>query len=87
MASATMFKLGDRVRILHTSNLHGRIVELRGPLAPNRVQVYGVRLKMMPLLKKRIKPAYIEVREDQMELIPEKQAPTSNNGTSSEPHN
>jgi hypothetical protein len=73
MSSTTLFKLGDRVKILHSTGLHGRIVELRGPLAPNRVQVYSVLLKMKPFLKKKPDPTYIEVREDQLELIPTKE--------------
>jgi hypothetical protein len=71
MSSETLFKLGDRVKILNSTS-SGRIVELRGPLAPNRVQVYGIHLKRRTLSGKKAKPAYIEVREDQLELIAEK---------------
>lgn len=60
--SAT-FKVGDRVKI-RLSPLVGRIVELRGPLGPKGVQVYRVRWRGKP------RPAYIEVREDQLEPIP-----------------
>jgi hypothetical protein len=56
-------KSGDRVKILHT-NVVGRIVELRGPLGPNGAQIYRVRTRGQP------KPAYVEVREDQLEVIP-----------------
>jgi hypothetical protein len=45
MSSETRFKLGDRVKLIN-STLYGRIVELRGPLAPNRVQV------QIPLMSK-----------------------------------
>jgi hypothetical protein len=56
-------KLGDLVKIRH-SNLRGRIVELRGPLGPGGAQIYRVRFRGKP------NPAYIEVREDQLVLIP-----------------
>jgi hypothetical protein len=56
-------KLGDRVKIRHTA-WRGRIVELRGPLGPGGVQIYGVRLPGKP------KSTYIEVREDQLVLLP-----------------
>jgi hypothetical protein len=57
-------KLGDLVRIRHSGYRPGRIVELRGPLGPGGVQIYRVRIRGKP------NPAYIEVREDQLELIP-----------------
>jgi hypothetical protein len=60
-----LFKLGDRVKILHSS-WQGRIVELRGPLGPGGVQVYRVRVPLKP------KPHYPEVLGDQLELIPPK---------------
>jgi hypothetical protein len=66
MSTETLFKIGDRVRILHSNGTKGRVVELRGPLAPKRMQVYGIRLS-----KKR-NPTYVEVREDQLELLPKK---------------
>jgi hypothetical protein len=59
------FKLGDRVKI-RLSSLRGRIVELRGPLGPHGAQIYRVRFRRKP------SPAYIEVREDQLALIPAK---------------
>jgi hypothetical protein len=58
-----LFKYGDRVRIRH-SEMRGRIVELRGPLGPGGAQIYRVRVRRKPT------PAYIEVREDQLEVIP-----------------
>jgi hypothetical protein len=58
------FKLGDRVRIRLSGGMRGRIVELRGPLGPGGVEIYGVRVRRKP------KPLYIEVREDQLRLIP-----------------
>ena len=57
------FKLGDRVKI-RLSTLRGRIVELRGPLGPGGAQIYRVRYRRKP------KPAYVEVREDQLVRIP-----------------
>jgi hypothetical protein len=58
-----LLKLGDRVRILRSAGLQGRIVELRGPLGPGGVQIYRVRVRRKP------KPTYIELREDQLEAI------------------
>jgi len=58
-------KLGDRVKVRGaTSGLRGRVVELRGPLGPKGAQVYRVRVRGKP------KPAYVEVLEDQLEVIP-----------------
>ncbi len=53
-------KLGDRVQILYHPGMKGRIVELRGNLGPGGVEVYRVKLANQP------KPAYIEVRGDQL---------------------
>ena len=60
-----LFKLGDRVKI-RLSGLRGRIVELCGPLGPGGAQIYRVRYRGKPA------PAYIEVREDQLVLLPPK---------------
>lgn len=57
-------KLGDRVKLRHAAGLKGKIVELRGPLGPGGAQIYRVRFKRKP------KPTYIEVREDQLEVLP-----------------
>ena len=59
------FKWGERFRILGSSGMKGRIVELRGPLGPKGMLVYRVRYRKKP------KPAYIEVREDQLEILPD----------------
>ncbi len=57
-------KLGDRVRTINSdAGATGRIVELRGPLGPNSIQVYRI------LLQKKPRRAYVEVREDQLELL------------------
>ena len=58
------FKAGDRVLFLRSDSLKGRIVELRGPLGPNRAEIYRIMLRRKP------KPTYIEVREDQIYLDP-----------------
>ena len=63
--TAPIFKLGDRVRVLHHPDLRGKIIELRGPLGPGGAQIYGVRFPRKP------KPIYIELREDQLIPIPD----------------
>lgn len=63
------FKLGDYVKIRYTEWPPARIVELRGPLAPGGVQVYRVRIGLKP------RPMYIEVREDQLTLVPAPSGP------------
>jgi hypothetical protein len=57
--------LGDRVKIRHTS-WKGRIVELRGPLGPGGAYIYRVQIRRMP------EPMFIEVREDQLVVLPPK---------------
>lgn len=59
--------LGDLVKIRHSGGQRGRIVELRGPLGPEGAQIYRIRVQRKP------KPAYIELREDQLEAIPVKE--------------
>jgi hypothetical protein len=61
-----LFKVGDRVQLL-PSPLQGRIVELRGPLGPGGAQIYRVRIHYKPKMRR---PSYIEVREDQLQVIP-----------------
>jgi hypothetical protein len=63
---APEFKLGDEVRIRHSEYQGARIVELRGPLGPGGVEIYRVRVKGT---QGRV---YIELRGDQLELIPQK---------------
>jgi hypothetical protein len=63
------FKLGDYVRLRYSSYPPARIVELRGPLAPGGVQVYRV------CIRETRPPTYIEVSEDQMDLVPAQEAP------------
>jgi hypothetical protein len=68
------FNLGDRVRIRHGYGWKGRIVEWRGPLAPGGVQVYRVRIQTKPTEE------FVEVREDQLVLLPSKHNPFYPNG-------
>ena len=63
------FKLGEYVKIRHSGIKRGRIVELRGPLAPGGVQVYGV------LLRRKPRRVYTELREDQIEHLPADEQP------------
>jgi hypothetical protein len=59
-----LLQLGDRVKIRNSGGTTARIVELRGPLGPGGVQIYRVRIRRKP------KPTYVEVREDQLVAIP-----------------
>jgi hypothetical protein len=52
--------------VLYHPDYRGRIVELRGALGPGGAQIYRVRFPRKP------KPIYIELREDQLILIPAK---------------
>lgn len=56
------FKVGDRVKILH-SVLRGRIVEERGPLGAGGMLVYRVRIPHKP------KATDIEVGADQLARV------------------
>jgi len=58
------FKIGTLVRIRNSGYGPARIVEFRGPLGPNGARIYRVRVRKKP------RPAYLEVREDQLEAIP-----------------
>lgn len=58
------YKRGDRVRIRYGYGMKGPIVEWRGPLGPGGAHIYRVRIRRKP------EPAYIEVREDQLVLLP-----------------
>jgi hypothetical protein len=57
-------KLGDLVAIPHSGRKRGRIVELWGALGPGGKQVYRVMVRRKP------KPVYIDLVEDQLVLIP-----------------
>jgi hypothetical protein len=62
--SGEPLKLGDLVKIRHSGFKRARVVELRGPLAPGGKQVYRVIVRRKPT------PMYIELTEDDVELIP-----------------
>ena len=51
-------------KILDSGYGRVKIVEFRGPLGPRGMRIYRVRVRRKP------KPVYIEVREDQLEEIP-----------------
>ena len=57
-------KIGTIVRIRDSGYRRARIVEFRGPLGPKGARVYRL------LVRKRPRPAYIEVLEDQLEVEP-----------------
>ena len=63
MESQALVNIGDFVKILHISDLHGRVVEVRGPLGPGGAPVYHVEVRTKP------KPSYVEVRADQLEVV------------------
>jgi len=60
-------KVGTYVKIRHTNFARTRIVEYRGRLGPGGARVYRVRYRGKP------NPAYIEVCEDQLEVVPPKE--------------
>lgn len=62
--SKTKFVEGDRVKILTSPGLLGKIVEIRGDLGPGGMMVYRLRLNCVS--RRRV---HIEVREDQLELV------------------
>jgi hypothetical protein len=57
-------KVGTFVKILNSGYGRAQIVEFRGPLGPKGARIYRVRVRSKP------RPAYIEVREDQLEVVP-----------------
>jgi hypothetical protein len=60
-------KVGDQVRILNSGfTTSAKIVEFRGPLGPGGMRIYRVRVRGKPT------PIYGEFREDQLEVIAEK---------------
>lgn len=63
-------KVGDWVKILNSGYTKPyRIVEYRGPLGPGGVRIFRVKLRGKPY------PAYIEVREDQLEAVAKESQP------------
>ena len=61
---AEPLKLGDLVKIRNYAGKRGQIVELWGPLGPGGMRIYRVRVRRKP------RPVYIDLREDQLVLIP-----------------
>jgi hypothetical protein len=56
-------KVGTVVKILNSGYGRAEIAEYRGPLGPAGARVYRV------LVQKKPRPVYIEVREDQLEVL------------------
>ena len=61
---AEPLKEGTVVKILNSGYHRAEIVEYRGPLGPKGARVYGVVAVKKPRL-------YLEVREDQLEVLSE----------------
>ncbi len=56
-------KVGTVVKILNSGYGRAKIAEYRGPLGPDGARVYRV------LVQKRPRRVYIEVREDQLQVM------------------
>jgi len=56
-------KDGTLVKILNSGYKRARIAEYRGPLGPKGARIYRV------LVQKKPRRVYIEVREDQLEVL------------------
>jgi hypothetical protein len=56
-------KVGTLVKIINSGYARARIAEYRGPLGPKGARVYRV------LVQKKPRRVYIEVREDQLEVL------------------
>jgi hypothetical protein len=65
------FNLGDRVIVRHSRGQRARIAEVRGPIGPGGVQVYRI-VEVRKVPGTRPIRTYIDVMEDQIELIPAK---------------
>jgi hypothetical protein len=66
MATQNLIKpieIGTLVNIRNSGYGRARVVEFRGALGPNGMRIYRVRVRRKP------RPAYLEVREDQLEVI------------------
>jgi hypothetical protein len=61
------FKVGDMVKIRYSGVERAKIVEWRGPLGPGGAQVYRL------LVRRKPKPVYIEVLEEQLVPLPAKE--------------
>jgi hypothetical protein len=58
-------KEGTLVKILYSGYARAKIAEYRGPLGPKGARIYRVLVQTKP------QPAYMEVREDQLEVLKE----------------
>jgi hypothetical protein len=58
-------KVGTVVKIRNSGYPRAKIAEVRGPLGPRGARVYRV------LVQKKPRRVYIEVREDQLEVLQE----------------
>ena len=56
-------KIGTVVKIINSGYSLARIAEYRGPLGPKGARIYRVLVQQKP------RPVYIEVREDQLEVL------------------
>lgn len=63
-AATEPLAVGSLVMIRNSGYRRGKIVEFRGPLGPGGTRIYRVLVRGKP------KPAYIELREDQLAVIP-----------------
>jgi hypothetical protein len=60
-----LLEIGARVKIKNLGGQIGKIVEFRGALGPKGASIYRV------LIRRKPRRDYIELRDDQMELIEE----------------
>jgi hypothetical protein len=58
-------KVGATVKIRNSGYARAKIAEIRGPLGPGGARIYRV------LVQKKPRRVYIEVREDQLEVLQE----------------
>jgi hypothetical protein len=58
-----LLKIGARVKIRNLGGQIGKIVEFRGALGPKGARIYRVLIRQKP------RRDYIELRDDQMELV------------------
>ncbi len=58
-------KVGTIVRIVNSGYHRAKVAEYRGPLGPKGARIYRVLVQAKP------RPVYIEVREDQLEVLQE----------------
>ena len=56
-------KVGTVIKILNFGYGRAKIAEYRGPLGPKGARIYRVLVQTKP------RPVYIEVREDQLEVL------------------